>query len=192
MQNFGYIKAVFCRVPSGFFPDRIHRVPSRKRQGLPQMLVTYDGSWWLLCTIKHAQTSCLLAACHLGGRHAWEEGSWGPGEPEHSCCLVSSSLKLHMHPGKICVGMELAHIYGPASAGQQLILLCMHGKDLSLCSNHVWKVHSVLHPSILGQMWGHSSSLDALLTIFLTELFTLITWQSSAVFLGSGKVGIFH
>lgn len=39
-------------------------------------------------------------------------------------------------------------------------------------------------------MWGNFSILDALLTIFLTELFTLITWQISAVFLDAGKVDI--
>lgn len=51
--------------------------PLVKGKACPQMPVTYYGSGWLLCTIKHAQTSCLLAACHPGGRHVWEEGSEG-------------------------------------------------------------------------------------------------------------------
>ena len=51
--------------------------PLVKGKACPQMPVTYYGSWWLLCTIKRAQTSCLLAACHPGGRCVWEGGSEG-------------------------------------------------------------------------------------------------------------------
>lgn len=129
----------------------------------------------------------------------WEAGVHGrkvAGGAEHSYCPVSSSLKLCVHPGEICVGMELAHMDGPASAGQQIIFLCIHGKDLSFCST-IYEKYSVYCILVfLGQMWGNFSILDAnyfsLLTIFLTELFTLITWQISAVFLDAGKVDIFH
>lgn len=68
----------------------------------------------------------------------WEAGRHGRkvagGGAEHSYCPVSSFLKQRVHPGVICVGMELAYMYGPASARQQIILLCIHGKDLNLCS----------------------------------------------------------
>lgn len=119
----------------------------------------------------------------------------GRGGAEHSFCPASCPFKLCVHPVRICVGMELAHMYRPASAGQQIVLLCIHGKDLSLCSIVCKKytVYCIHFPSFLGQMWGHFSILGAPLTISLTELFTLITWQISADFsLSSGKEDIFH
>lgn len=107
IRNFGYIKAAFWRVPSGFSQEGFAKYPLVKGKACPQMPVTYYGSWWLLCTIKRAQTSCLLAACHLGGRRLWEGGSEGsraftlPCElsfwAAYACCKGSAWAQISAH-----------------------------------------------------------------------------------------------
>lgn len=108
--------------------------PLVKGKACPQMPATYYGSGWLLCTIKHAQTSCLLAACHPGGRHVWEEGSEGSRAFTLPC-------KLSFQTAYADVGTDLSS-HGSASAGQQILVLCIHGKVLGLCSG-MWKKYAV-------------------------------------------------
>lgn len=45
----------------------------------------------------------------------------GRGGAEHSFCPASCPFKLCVHPVRICVGRELAHMYRPASAGQNCL-----------------------------------------------------------------------
>lgn len=56
---------------------------------------------------------------------------------EWSVHIASSPFKLHMHPLRDLLGTDVS-----ASAGQQILLLCVRARDLRLCSS-MWKKYTV-------------------------------------------------